>query len=326
MEDAAQRLLAGDQRTLSRLISFLERGDPQAAGVLKAIDPHTGRAYTVGITGPPGAGKSTIVDRLTELLRGQGLTVGIIGVDPSSPFTGGALLGDRVRMQRHYLDAGVFIRSVATRGQSGGLPRVVRGITRLLDAAQIDVIIVETVGVGQSELGVLEVADSIVVTLMPESGDAIQALKAGVMEIADIFLVNKADREGAERMAATISAMLQLGHPRSDWNPPVLLTAAQTGQGIEELWAKVGEHRQFLTDTSELTKRRRLHRQQEFLETVEEEMVRWLKARVNEDPNLAATLEKVAIKEAEPYSSAMEYLDSIGSNPGSLFTPGPEPD
>ncbi len=326
MEDAAQRLLAGDQRTLSRLISFLERGDPQAAGVLKAIDPHTGRAYTVGITGPPGAGKSTIVDRLTALLRGQGLTVGIIGVDPSSPFTGGALLGDRVRMQRHYLDAGVFIRSVATRGQSGGLPRVVRGITRLLDAAQIDIIIVETVGVGQSELGILEVADSVIVTLMPESGDAIQALKAGIMEIADIFLVNKADREGAERMAATITAMLQLGHPRTDWNPPVLLTAAQTGQGIEELWAKVREHRQFLSDTSELTKRRRLRRQQDFLETVEEEMVRRLKARVKEDPNLAATLEKVATKEAEPYSSAMEYLDSTGSNPGRLSAPGAESD
>ena len=326
MEDAAQRLLAGDQRTLSRLISFLERGDPQAAGVLKAIDPYTGRAYIVGITGPPGAGKSTLVDRLTELLRGQGLTVGIIGVDPSSPFTGGALLGDRVRMQRHYLDAGVFIRSVATRGQSGGLPRIVRGITRLLDAAQIDVIIVETVGVGQSELGILKVADSVILTLMPESGDAIQALKAGIMEIADIYLVNKADREGAELMAATITAMLQLGHPRSSWNPPVLLTAAQTGQGIEELWAKVGEHRKFLTDTSELTKRRELHRQQEFLETVEEEMVRRLKARVKEDPNLAATLEKVAIKEAEPYSSAMEYLDSTGSNPGRLSTPGPESD
>jgi LAO/AO transport system kinase len=325
MEDDAQRLLAGNQRTLSRYISLLEREDSQAAGVLKAIDAYTGRAYTVGITGPPGAGKSTLVDRLTQMLRGQGLTVGIIGVDPSSPFTGGALLGDRVRMQRHYLDPGVFIRSVATRGQSGGLPRIVRGMTRLLDAAQIDIIIVETVGVGQSELGILKVADSVLVTLVPESGDSIQALKAGVMEIADIYLVNKADREGAQQMATTITAMLQLGHSRSDWDPPVLLTAAQSGQGIEELWAKVGEHRQFLTDTSELTKRRGLHRQQEFLETVEAEMVRRLKALVAEDPHLADTLEKIAVKEAEPYSSAMEYLDSTGANLSRTSTSGSNP-
>ena len=233
MEEAAQRLLAGDQRILSRLISLLERGDPRAADVLKAIDSRTGRAYTVGITGPPGAGKSTIVDRLTELLRGQGLTVGIVGVDPSSPFSGGALLGDRVRMQRHYLDSGVFIRSVATRGHSGGLSRIVKGIVRLLDAAGTDIILVETVGVGQTELGIVGVADTILLTLMPESGDAIQALKAGVMEVADVFLVNKADREGADHMAAAINGMVQMVDTHSGWTPPVVLTTARSGQGIE---------------------------------------------------------------------------------------------
>ncbi len=323
MEDAAHRLLAGDQRILSRMISYLERGDPQAAGVLKSIDPHTGKAYIVGITGPPGAGKSTLVDRLIGLLRSKDMSVGIIGVDPTSPFTGGALLGDRVRMQRHYLDPGVFIRSIATRGQTGGLPRTVRGITRLLDASGIDVILVETVGVGQTELGVLEVADTVVVVLMPESGDAIQALKAGIMEIADIYLVNKADRQGSSQMAATITSMLQLSEARSGWAPPVMLTTAQSGQGVDELWQKIEEHRKHLTDTSELTNRRRLHRQKEFLETVQEEMARRLKSRVEQDPTLIAAMEQIASKESEPYSSAMEFLDSSGSNPDwitSLFT------
>jgi len=325
MEEAARRLLAGDQRTLSRLMSLLERGDPQAAGILKAIDPHTGGAHTIGITGPPGAGKSTIVDRLTESLRAEGLTAGIIGVDPSSPFSGGALLGDRVRMQQHYLDSGVFIRSVATRGQSGGLPRIVRGMVRLLEAAGTDIVLVETVGVGQTELGIVGVADTVLVVVMPESGDVIQTLKAGVMEIADIFLVNKADREGADQMASAISAMLQLGQTRSGWTPPVLLTSAHSGQGVKELWAKVREHREYLSASSELTKRRGLQRRREFLETVEEEMARRLKTLVERDPALIATLNEVENQGAEPYSSAMEFLDSSHAMPdwlASLFTKG----
>ena len=320
MEEAAQRLLAGDQRILSRLISLLERGDPRAADVLKAIDSRTGRAYTVGITGPPGAGKSTIVDRLTELLRGQGLTVGIVGVDPSSPFSGGALLGDRVRMQRHYLDSGVFIRSVATRGHSGGLSRIVKGIVRLLDAAGTDIILVETVGVGQTELGIVGVADTILLTLMPESGDAIQALKAGVMEVADVFLVNKADREGADHMAAAINGMVQMVDTHSGWTPPVVLTTARSGQGIEELWNKIQAHREVLTATSELARRRGAHRRREFLETVQEELERRLKALVENDPVMEATVEKVANREAEPYSSAMEFLNSSQLPPEWLAT------
>ena len=321
MTTASQRLLAGDKRALSRVISLLERHDPATSQVLKEIDPHTGGAYTVGITGPPGAGKSTIVDRLTELLRQQGLTVGILGVDPSSPFTGGALLGDRIRMQRHYLDSGVFIRSVATRGQSGGLPRVIKGMVRLLDAAGTDLILVETVGVGQSELGIMGVADTVVVTLMPESGDAIQTLKAGIMEIADLYVVNKADRDGSDLMVTAIKAMLSTAPAHPDWTPPVVLTQARSGDGISERWDKVEQHRQYITTSSELAARRSQRRKQEFLETVEEEVGRRLRAMMHRDPDFVTTLEQVANKNAEPYSSAMPLVESsYGSAdwPGSL--------
>ncbi|MCH7736165.1 MAG: methylmalonyl Co-A mutase-associated GTPase MeaB [Chloroflexi bacterium] len=310
MSEIAERLLAGDQRALSRLITLLERGDPAAAVAMKAVDGHTGRAYTVGVTGPPGAGKSTIVDQLTQLVRATGSTVGIIAVDPTSPFSGGALLGDRIRMQRHYLDPGVFIRSVATRGQTGGLPRVVKSMVRALDAAGTDLILVETVGVGQSELGIISVADTVLVAMNPESGDAIQTLKAGVMEIADIFLVNKADREGADRMAAAITGMLHLSAVSPRWSPPVLLTTAHTGEGIEDLWGKIQDHRKFQTASGDLEVRRGRQRKREFLEAVEEVLAQRLRKKVENDPDLNATLEQVAAKETDPYSAALEYLES----------------
>ena len=310
MSEIAERLLAGEQRALSRLLTLLERGDPEAAEAMKVVDGHTGRAYTVGITGPPGAGKSTIVDQLTQLVRSTGSTVGIIAVDPTSPFTGGAILGDRIRMQRHYLDSGVYIRSVATRGQSGGLPRIVKSMVRALDAAGTDLILVETVGVGQTELGIISVADTVLVTMNPESGDAIQTLKAGVMEIADIFLVNKADREGANQMASAITGMLHMALTSPRWSPPVLLTTAHTGQGIEELWDKIQEHRQFQTTSGDLEERRGRQRKREFLEAVEEVLAQRLRNKVKNDPDLNATLEKVAAKEIDPYSAALEYLES----------------
>ena len=318
MTEISERLLAGDRRVLSRVISQFERGDPEASQVLKAIDSHTGSAYTVGITGPPGAGKSTMVDRLTQLLRQEGLKGGIIGVDPTSPFTGGAILGDRIRMQRHYLDDGVFIRSVATRGSSGGVPRIVKGVVRLLDAGGIDVVLVETVGVGQSELGIMEVADTILVTMMPESGDGIQTLKAGIMEIADIYVVNKSDRDGANQMASAIRGNLGLDSSHRDWDPPVLQTQALTGEGIEELWAKVQEHRDYLASSKKLDELRSQRRKQEFLEAVEEEVGRRLKALVEGNPTLIATLEKVAIKDAEPFSSAINFLESFHGADGLL--------
>jgi len=321
LPELADRLLAGEQRALSRVISMLERGDPSAVEVMRDIDAHTGRAYTLGITGPPGAGKSTIVDQLTRHLRGIDQRVGIVAVDPTSPFSGGALLGDRIRMQRHYLDSGVFIRSVATRGQAGGLPRIVKGIARALDAAGCDVVIVETVGVGQTELGIMGVADTVAVALIPEAGDSIQALKAGVMEIADLYVVNKADRDGADQMAASVTAMLQMSLTTPDWVPPVTMTAAHTGQGIEELWGKLQEHRTYLETSGNLSKRRGEHRTQEFLEVVEEELVRRLRRLVQTDPSLLAKLERVAARDAEPYSAALEFLNDSTLNPDLLTTP-----
>ena len=316
MNELADRTLRGELRAVSRLLTLLERADPSASPAMEQLDPHTGRAYTVGITGPPGVGKSTLVDRLTEHLRKSGLTVGILAVDPTSPFTGGALLGDRIRMQRHYLDDGVFIRSVATRGQSGGLPRIVKSMVRVLDAAGKDVILVETVGVGQTELGIMGVADSVAVAMMPESGDSIQTLKAGVMEIADIYVINKADRDGANQMATAVTNMLHLADLAKGWNPPVLLTQAHANVGVAEFWSGVEEHRKFLTDSGNLERRRVERRRQEFLESVQEELHRRVTALIRNDPTMAEILAGIDTKATEPYAAALRLLADDGKVAG----------
>src|SRR5712692_3235444 len=232
----AERVLQGDVRAASRLMRQIEDGDPASTQSLRELFPKTGRTYVVGVTGPPGAGKSTLTDRLIAGLRQQGTTVGVLAVDPTSPFTGGAILGDRVRMQTHASDPGVFIRSMATRGHLGGLSRATNDAALVLDAAGKDVIIIETVGVGQDEVDIIRTADISIVTLVPGTGDEVQALKAGIMEIADIFVVNKADREGADRLVSAIESTLGLQIFGADeWRPPILKTIATSGNGVPEL-------------------------------------------------------------------------------------------
>src|SRR5437762_1831553 len=261
----AERVLAGDSRAIARAISIIENEDPQASALVRAIFAKTGRAYVIGVTGPPGAGKSTLVDRMTTELRGAGQSVGIVAVDPTSPFSGGALLGDRVRMGAHFGDEGVFIRSMATRGHLGGLARATSDVALVLDAAGKDIVMIETVGVGQDEVDIVRTADISIVVLVPGTGDEVQALKAGIMEIADIFVVNKADRDDADRLVQSVSAMLALSEPkrsgadpsgpRDDWRPPILKTEATTGKGVPELIEGITTFRAH-SDASRVTRQR----------------------------------------------------------------------
>jgi LAO/AO transport system kinase len=309
LRELVENMLAGMQRALARLISMVERQDPAVPSLMQLLAPHLGKAYSIGITGPPGGGKSTLVDRLTALLRRRGLTVGIIAADPTSPFSGGALLGDRIRMQQHYLDPGVFIRSMATKDSRGGLPRAAKDVMKLMDAAGKDIILVETVGVGQTELDIVETTDTTVVLLVPEGGDAIQTLKAGLMEIADIFVVNKADREGADRLAMELRSMRALKQTPNGWDAPVVATQAQRDIGIDELYAEVEAHRRFLEESGELQRRRARHRRNELWELVQARVRQRLTERVGHDPALAAIVAQVMQGALDPYSAAARLLD-----------------
>jgi len=308
--ELVENMLTGDTLSLARLISLVERDDHGVSNIMKQIYPHLGDAYCIGITGPPGAGKSTSVDRLTSEIRHQGFTVGIICADPTSPFSGGAVLGDRIRMQQHYLDDGVFIRSMATRGSRGGLPHCTGNVTKLLSAFGKDFILVETVGVGQTELDIMQNADTTVVILTPEAGDTIQTMKAGLFEIADIFVVNKADRPGSDSMIVALRNMLHMHPNQNCWQVPVIATEAINNKGTEELYEAILNHRQTLEETGQLSKQRQEQRRQEFFETVESRIRDKLLILARQDPELSKFMAMVEAGEIDPYSAAEEVLKS----------------
>lgn len=308
MRELVESMLAGDQRSLARLISIVEWQNPQASQVMEAIYPHTGKAYRIGITGPPGGGKSTITGKLTVVAREKGLSVGIIAVDPTSPFSGGALLGDRIRMHQHYLDDEVFIRSMATRGSHGGIPRTASAVIQLLDASGKDIIFVETVGVGQTELDIMEAVDATVVVLVPEAGDTIQTMKAGLMEIADIFAVNKADRPGADSLVAQLEIMLQYNTGKDWWQVPVLQTQAINDIGTRELYEHIEKFHQALKKSGKLTLKRQQQKKTELFQTIERRIMAEVARSIEKNGQLNSYLERLEKGEIDPYSAAREIL------------------
>jgi LAO/AO transport system kinase len=303
------RMLAGDRRALARLITRVENREPGVPEIMRRAHPRTGRAYTVGITGPPGAGKSTLVDRLTAAIRKTGATVSVIAVDPTSPFTGGAVLGDRIRMQAHTLDPGVFIRSMATRGSLGGLARATAETQKLLDAAGFDWVLVETVGVGQTELDIVRLADTTVVVLVPESGDGIQTMKAGLLEAADLLVVNKADREGAPRLLTELKYMVHLhreGQQASrdlDWEVPILSTEAVHDVGVVELLEAIGRHRAALESSGALERRRQARRARELRALILAELRQEVDRALADGGALERVLVDVEAGRVDPYTA-----------------------
>jgi GTPase len=301
------RVLEGDPRAVARAISLVEDETPEGAELVRQIFSHTGRAYLIGITGAPGSGKSTLVDRLTAEIRTKSQAVGIVAVDPTSAFSGGALLGDRVRMQAHAGDAGVFIRSMATRGHLGGLARATGEAALVLDAAGKDIVIIETVGVGQDEIDIVRTADVSVVTLVPGAGDEVQALKAGIMEIADIFVVNKADREGADRTVASIEANLSLQtFAPGEWRPPTVKTEATAGRGVAELLDAIDRFRAHTAASQGA--RRRARAEYRLRELLAQRFVQHVERRVLSDGEFERILDRIAAREIDPYAAVDEIL------------------
>lgn len=308
MMELVKDMLAGDVLALARLITKVERDGGEVPEMMKLVYPYLGKAYCIGLTGPPGAGKSTVVDRLTALMRQRGFTVGIIAADPTSPFTGGAVLGDRIRMQQHYLDDGVFIRSMATRGSQGGLPRSTSGVIKLLSAFGKDLVLVETVGVGQTELDIMENVDTTVVILTPEAGDTIQTMKAGLFEIADIFAVNKADRPGADNLVTELTMMIHLYARQGSWEVPVMATEAINDVGMQELYEHIEKHRQTLEESGRLSQRRQEQRRREFMEMVERRVAGELLRLIERDEDMSRYMAMVEAGQVDPYSAADEIL------------------
>jgi len=309
-ERLVEALRAGDRRALARAITLVENGDPLAYQVVSDVYPSTGGAHAVGLTGPPGVGKSSLVSALVRRVRADGREVGVVSVDPSSPFTHGALLGDRIRLTDHFLDPGVFIRSMGTRGHLGGLAETTLQTLLVLDAAGKDVVFLETVGAGQSEVGIISIADTVVLVLMPGSGDSIQALKAGIMEIPDVIAINKMDHPMAKAMLNEVRQVLSLG-PSDGWRPPIVLTEAMRGEGVDTLWEKIEEHRAWLEAEGELEERRRRNLATEVFQVASSRARRHLEEEVQEDPELRRLLEDVQARRLDPLTAVREILDKV---------------
>ncbi len=312
--DLADGILEGSVKSLARLISWLEDDDERAYAQMRKLYPHTGNAYVIGITGSPGAGKSTLTDKLTQKLRKKGYTVGIIAVDPSSPFTGGAVLGDRVRMSKLCLDPGVYIRSMATRGHLGGVAKATNDAVRALDAFGKDVVIIETVGVGQDEIDVIKIVDTTILVLVPGMGDVIQSMKAGVMEIADIFVINKADHPGAEQLETEIKIRLdQDKHAKQRrWIPPVVKTIAVEGKGIDALVSAIEEHKVYLENSGQLEQKRKTRVKEEILGLVENTLIKILQDKFLSKDSFDRLVDEIISGNSDPYTTAGELLKRIG--------------
>jgi len=304
----AERLLAGDKRALAKAISLIENDEPAGWELVREVYPRTGRARIIGLTGPPGVGKSTLIGALTAEMRKADRQVAVLSVDPSSPFTRGALLGDRIRLSDHFLDAGVFIRSMASRGALGGLSEATLQAALLMDASGKDDVFIETVGVGQAEIDIVDHGDTVVLVLMPGSGDSIQALKAGVMEIPDVICVNKADHPMTDTMIREIRGVLSLG-PKTSWRVPIVRTEAAKGEGVAELAEKVSEHRAHIEAEGTLNERRARNLRNEVLELAAARLRRSLEASVADDPATAELLDRVVRRELDPASAATELLE-----------------
>ena len=301
---------AGDRRALARAITLVENGDPVAYELIKELYPETGRGYAIGVTGPPGVGKSSLISALVRLVREEGTSVGVISVDPSSPFTKGALLGDRIRLADHFLDPDVFIRSMGTRGHLGGLAETTLQAALLLDAGGKELLFLETVGAGQSEVEVITIADTVLLVLMPGSGDSIQALKAGIMEIPDVIAVNKRDHPAAKTMLNEVRSILALDTER-EWKPPIVLTEAVRGEGIPELWEKIADHRRYLEESGTLAERRAANLAGEVFAVASARAKSRLEAAVAEDEELRRLLGEVQRRELDPLSAVREIMERV---------------